>query len=107
YFLLVPLTRKVNPYYAARRVEALVPNAKNSVVNWLDLHRENLPVAIRGALGQRAAKDLARADLERAISGRRAGWLGTLVSIGGVLLFLLLLKVGGSQSFSLFRPALA
>src|SRR5215471_14866365 len=26
YFLIMPLTRKVNPYYAARRVEELVPN---------------------------------------------------------------------------------
>jgi hypothetical protein len=107
YFLVVPLTRRVNPYYAARRVEQLVPNAKNSVVNWLDLHGENLPAAIRGALGQRAAKDLSRADLERAISGRRAGWLGSLVAIGGVFLFLLLLKVGGTQFFSIFRRALA
>ena len=35
------------------------------------------------------------------------GWLGALVSIGGVFLFLLLLKVGGSQFFSIFRRALA
>ena len=33
-----PLLRRVNPYYAARAVEGVVPGAKNSVVNWLDLH---------------------------------------------------------------------
>src|SRR5437764_1004687 len=58
-----PLRRRVNPYYAARQVEQALPGAKNSVINWIDLHGQKLPPAIRGALGQRAAKDLARAAL--------------------------------------------
>jgi hypothetical protein len=85
FWVLRPLLRRVNPYYAARAVEGVVPGAKNSVVNWLDLHGEALPPAIRAALGQRAAKDLAGADLERAISGRRAVWLTGLTAL---LLFL-------------------
>jgi collagen type III alpha len=76
-----PLLRRVNPYYAARAVEGVVPGAKNSVVNWLDLHGAALPAAIRSALGQRAAKDLGNADLERAISGRRAVWLTGLTAL--------------------------
>jgi len=67
-----PLFRRINPYYAAHAVEGVVPGAKNSLVNWLDLHEETLPPAIRASLSQRAAKDLARGDLEQAISGRRA-----------------------------------
>src|SRR5689334_22988683 len=38
-----PLTRRINPYYAARQVERLLPGAKNSIVNWVDLHGQNLP----------------------------------------------------------------
>src|SRR5436309_3560536 len=62
--VVLPLSRRVNPYYAARRLEATLPGAKNSVVNWLDLRRQNLPAPIHTALGHRAAKDLARADLD-------------------------------------------
>ncbi len=74
--LIRPLCRKVNPYYAALRVEETLPEAKNSVVNWLDLHGRPLPPAIRNAVSSRAAKDLSHADLDRAISGRRVFWLG-------------------------------
>src|SRR5947209_9458292 len=31
------LSRRINPYYAARQIEQTLPDAKNSVVNWLDL----------------------------------------------------------------------
>jgi hypothetical protein len=71
-----PLLRRVNPYYAARQVEHVLPDAKNSVMNWLDLRDQNLPPAIRGAVSHRAAKDMARADLDEAISARRTSWLG-------------------------------
>src|SRR5262245_48503065 len=37
-FLLRILVRPVNPLYAARQLEQTLPAAKNSVVNWLDLH---------------------------------------------------------------------
>src|SRR5262245_43425921 len=32
--VVLPLTRRINPYYAARRLEETLPGAKNSVVNW-------------------------------------------------------------------------
>jgi hypothetical protein len=66
-----PLMRHINPYYTAVRMERTTPGTKNSVVNWLDLHDTKLPPAIRNALGQRAAKDLARVDVEKAFSGKR------------------------------------
>src|SRR5262249_40702269 len=40
FFLVRPLLRRVNPYYAARQLEQTLPGAKNSVVNWLDLRDE-------------------------------------------------------------------
>src|SRR5262245_11085002 len=38
YTVVLPMSRRINPYYAARKVEETIPDAKNSVVNWLDLH---------------------------------------------------------------------
>ncbi len=89
-----PLLRRVNPYYAARAVEGVVPGAKNSVINWLDLHGEPLPGAIRAAIAQRAAKDLAKADLERAISGRRAVGLTGLTALLVLIAFGVLMTSG-------------
>ncbi len=74
--VLIPLCRQINPYFAALQVEHSLPGAKNSVINWLDLRRQELPVAIQGAVIHRAAKELARANLDQAISARRTGWLG-------------------------------
>jgi hypothetical protein len=100
------LSRRINPYYAAKQIEQTLPDAKNSVVNWLDLREANLPPVIRGALGQRAARDLKQLDLEQAISSRRTAWLG-----GAVLAFfigvLVLALLGGGQFFSLLERAFA
>jgi hypothetical protein len=99
-----PMRRRVNPYFAARRVEATLPGAKNSVVNWLDLQQTDVPPVIRGALGQRAARDLGRADLEQAISGRRAKWAGLLAgALAGVLLALIFFQGAGPFFFRLGR----
>src|SRR5262249_31687169 len=75
--------RRVNPYYAARQLEKTLPDAKESVVTWLDLHDYPLPPVFRNALTARAARDLNQADLDRAFSVRRnwrlAGALGVLL----------------------------
>ena len=47
YFLVRPFLRPINPFFAAQRVEDTVPDAKNSVINWLDLHDEPLPEATK------------------------------------------------------------
>ncbi len=100
------LLRRINPLYAAQQVEHILPDAKNSVVNYLDLREQDLPAAIRGAVSHRAAKDLARADLDQAISTRRTGWLGGIV--GGLCLGLaILFFLGPPQFFSLLRRAFA
>jgi collagen type III alpha len=105
--LILPLCRRLNPYYAAREVERSLPGAKNSVVNWLDLHDEPLPAAIHGALSQRAARDLAQVNLEQAISGRRAAWLGGAVAGLVLLLFVLMLLLSPKPFFSLLGRAFA
>ncbi len=80
-FVALPLTRRINPYFAARQLERTLPGAKNSVVNWLDLHNEDLLPAIRGAVGQRAARDLGRADLEKAVNARRTYVAGAVAGV--------------------------
>jgi len=92
--VLIPLCRRINPYFAARAVEGVVPGAKNSLVNWLDLHGETMPPAIRASLSQRAARDFGRADLEQAISGRRAVWLTGLTALFALALFGVFLTSG-------------
>lgn len=100
------LFRRINPYYAAKQVEQVLQGAKNSVVNYLDLRDQELPAAIRGAVSHRAAKDLARADLDQAISARRAGWLGSVLA--GLLFGLFILFfLGPPQFLSLLRRAFA
>lgn len=103
YTVVRPLRRRVNPLYAAMRMEETLDGAKNSVINWVDLRRSELPPAITAAVGQRAARDLARADLEQAISGKRAGWSGGLAGIMFVLFVTLFIMFGPRQFLSLFR----
>src|SRR5262249_24086866 len=79
--------------------------AKNSIVNWVDLHDQPLPPAIRGALGQRAAKDLSRIDLDRAISGRRAAWAGGLAGLFAVAFLATFFLLGPSPFVSLLKRA--
>ncbi len=103
----LPLRRRINPYYAARKVEATVPGAKNSVINWVDLHDQKLAPAIRSAVGQRAARDLGRADIDRAISGRRAGWAGGLAGAALAAFLIAFFVLGRSPFFSCLNRTFA
>jgi hypothetical protein len=106
-FVAWQFLRRVNPYYAARRLEQTLPEAKNSVVNWLDLRREPLPPAIRGAIGQRAAHDAASASVDEAISGRRTVWAGSATGVLFVALLATLGILGPGQFWSLLGRAFA
>jgi hypothetical protein len=105
-FVVRPLSRRVNPYYAARQIEQTLPNTKNSVVNWLDLRHESIAPAFRSAIGHQAAKDLADADLEQAISTRRTSWLGG-IALGLFLTLLIFFVLGPRQFLSLINRAFA
>jgi hypothetical protein len=101
-----PLLQNVNPYYAAKQIERTLPDAKNSLVNWLDLKGRQLPGAIRGAVTHRAAKDFAHADIEQAFDAHRAVWLSACLlalAFGLVVMFL----QGPPQFFSLLDRAFA
>jgi hypothetical protein len=102
--LVLPLYRQVNLRYAAKELERTLPGSKNSVINWIDLRDDNLPPAIRGAVGRRAAKDLATADLERALSARRAVWLGGIAA-GFAAILLLFFLSSPAQFWSLMGRA--
>lgn len=95
---LLCLIRRVNPYYAARQLEQTLPDAKNSLVNWLDLRDEKLPPVIHNALGLRAARDLKKADPEQAVNAGPTWILGGI--LGGLLLALLVLFIMGPQQFA-------
>lgn len=105
FVLLRPFRKRINPYYAAKQVEQTIPDAKNSLVNWLDLHGENLPPSVRDAIGQRAAEDLEGSDVEQAIKGKHLVWLGTVVAALGVGLFLAFAAMRHDQFFSLIDRA--
>ncbi len=109
YFLVqgvVRLYRRINPYYAARQLEEAIPDAKNSVINWLDLKEEELPTAIRGALGQKAAKDLKKTDGDKAVNPR-SNWLLFSILAALVLGLLVLLAVRPNQFSALLQRAYA
>ncbi|HEY7330006.1 MAG TPA: DUF4175 family protein [Gemmataceae bacterium] len=101
--VLRPLRLRVNPYYAARQVEQQLPHAKNSIVNWVDLQEEPLPPAIRGALSKRAAKDLSRVDLDQAINGRRASWMGWIAGVLAVVFIVTFFLIGPGPYVSLLK----
>ncbi|MBI3411189.1 MAG: hypothetical protein HY040_22880 [Planctomycetes bacterium] len=100
------LYRNVNPYYAAKQLEDTLPDAKNSVINWVDLKSRNLPAAIRVALGLRAAHDIKQTDLEKAVDPKSTWLLGSIL---GVLVFgvLILFVMGPRQFGSLVNRAFA
>lgn len=97
YFLLVrPLTRRINPLYAAALVEHTLEDAKNRVTGYVDVvENGQAPAVVRAALSAQAARALARADLNRAVDHRG------LVVAGAVLIACVLALV---VLFFVFRP---
>jgi hypothetical protein len=95
--LVRPLLKRINPLYAARRVEGTLDDPKNSVTGYVDA-RENgdLNATVKAALASRAAKAAAEADVNRAVDHRSLIWLGGVA----VALFLGLIVL-----FFVFRPA--
>lgn len=79
---------QINPYYAARRLESTIGDAKESVINWLDLQDQEIPGAIRNAVGHQAIKDLSRASIDEATKSREPATLATAFGVGLGLLFL-------------------
>lgn len=104
--LCLRLYRRINPYYAARQLEETIPDAKNSVINWLDLKEEALPGAIRNAVGLKAARDLKQTDPDRAVNPK-SNWLLGGILAGLVLGLFILFALGPNQFGSLLGRAFA
>lgn len=89
--------RRVSPYYVAHRLEQSVPGAKNSLINWLDLHDQGLPSAFQKNLSAVAAEHLEESDTEQMVS-RRKNWI-LLGVLGAPTLGLAILLLLGPSSF--------
>ena len=59
--------RRVNPYYVAHRLEETVPDAKNGLINWLDLYDAEIPSAFRKNLSSRAADQWQEGDADQIV----------------------------------------
>ena len=66
--------RSVNPYYVAHQLEQTLPDAKNSLINWLDLHDEDIPSAFQKTLSTRAEEQMQEADADQTVRQRK-NWL--------------------------------
>ena len=89
YFLLRPTRRSLNPFYVAKRVESLMENSKNSVINWVDLSdHEEIPLAFRQAIATKATSDLNQIDLDKSFEKKPILWL---MGICGFALSLMLI----------------
>ena len=92
-----PLSRRVNPLYAAVRVERTLDDPKNTVSGYVEARdRDDVPEAVRAAMAGRAARSAGQADVNRAVDHR------SLLYAGGAAVALLLTLV---VLFFVFRPA--
>jgi hypothetical protein len=102
-----PLRWRVNPYYAARQLEQTLPGSRNHVINWIDLHGEKVPSVLKSTLAGRAAKDLSKADVDRAISNRRAISVGATAGFFALIFIVLFFLFGPRPFASLLGRAFA
>ena len=102
-WIIRPWQRAVNPRFAARLVESTIPDAKNAVINWVDLRDRELPPSVRAEISSEAAAGLNDADLHQAIDSRPLLWLGglALILFAGIAVLFLVCKP--PQFFSLLN----
>jgi hypothetical protein len=98
YWLIVrPLRKRINPLYAAARVEKTIDDAKNSVTGYVEAQEKGeVHAAVKAAMSAKAAKAVGEADVNRAVDHR------SLLVAGGILLLCLLTL---AVLFFVFRPS--
>jgi hypothetical protein len=103
--VLRPMLTGINPYYSAHTLEAVLPECRNSLINWLDLRHQPMPLAIRGALVKRALKDVHDVDIAESVQALPQSRMpGTMFSLAAIALVLLLVLMGpGSFARALTR----
>lgn len=94
YTIYRPLRYGINPYYAARVIEDNAAGSHNGVLNWLDSQDAPDATMARPLIGQRAAREAAKADLEKAIDGEAATWTAAAAALLFLFAFILALLVG-------------
>ncbi len=94
--VLQPLRKRINPLYAAARVEDTIEDSKNSITGYVEAQdNDRTPASVKAAMSARAAKSVSEADVNQAVDHR------SLLVVGGVLvLFLITL----AALFLVFRP---
>ena len=106
--MIVPFGRHMNPLYVAKQVESAIPDAKNVVVNYVDLKDTKLPDSVQRAVAGRAAAEVTDADVHRAGESQRLFGLGIAAAALAVSLAGLFLIFSPAQFNSLvnrtFRP---
>ncbi len=90
--------RRVNPYYVAHLLEDTVSDAKNSLINWLDLHDEELPTAFQKHLSARAAEQWEEGDAEQTVC-KRQNWVLLSVLAGPIIGLIVLIALSPSSAF--------
>jgi collagen type III alpha len=95
-YMIVPFGRHMNPLYVAKQVETAIPDAKNVVVNYVDLKGTKLPESVQRAVAGRAAAEVTDADVHKAGESKRLVGLGIAAAVLAVLL---------AGLFLLFSPA--
>ena len=85
-----PLLRRVNGFYAARTIELLDPQFKNSLINYLDLrkHKDVLPKRVLRTIESKAVSDLSRIEVDSVVNQRRV--LHTWYALMGVIMAIFL-----------------
>jgi collagen type III alpha len=109
YRLIVrPFGQNVNPLYVAKQVESAIPDAKNVVVNYVDLKDKNLPTTVRDAVAGRASAEVTESDVQKAGESRKLVTLGVASAVLAVVLAVMFLVFSPAQFMSLakrtFRP---
>ncbi len=90
--------RTINPYFIAQELERALPDAKNSLINWLDLHDDELPTAFQKHLSSRAADQWDDADISHLTKSPRNKVLLALLLLP--TLGLLVLLVLNARTFA-------
>ena len=90
--------RRVNPYYVAHQIETNIPDAKNILINWLDMRDAPMPTAFQRNLSARAAEQLEESDAEKMVKNRK-NWI-LLASLALPALGLLTLLLLGPSAFA-------
>lgn len=101
--ILRPFGQNVNPLYVAKQVESAIPDAKNVVVNYVDLKDKNLPATVRDAVAGRASAEVTDSDVQKAGESRRLVTLGIASAVLAVVLAVMFLVFSPAQFFSLAK----